>query len=98
MDAKAQEKLFGGAGMKGNNDISGIIEKIQQEAVEKYKKEHGWIPVTEAVPEGDGNILLSIANYETVTVGRYEEDELGGAFYLEGDDIACSNYGLFVNA
>ena len=31
-------KLFGGTGMKENNEIAEVIKQIQQEAVEKYMK------------------------------------------------------------
>lgn len=40
--------------MRGNDELQGIgevIDKLQQEAVEKYKKEHGWIPISERLPE-----------------------------------------------
>ena len=39
--------------MKSNdvNVIPELIKSIQQEAVEKYKKEHGWIPTTERLPD-----------------------------------------------
>lgn len=73
------------------------FELVEQEKHESAK-EMKQIPISGALPEGDGSILLSIENYETVAVGRYEEDELGGAFYLGERDLTCSNYGLFVNA
>ena len=40
--------------MRGHDELKGIgemIDKLQQEAVEKYKKEHGWIPCSERLPE-----------------------------------------------
>lgn len=40
--------------MRGNDELKGIgemIDKLQQEAVEKYKKEHGWTPCSERLPE-----------------------------------------------
>lgn len=39
--------------MKSNDvsDIPELIKAIQQKAVEKYKKEHGWIPTTERLPD-----------------------------------------------
>lgn len=35
--------------MKSNDtgNIAELIEMLRQDAVEKYKKEHGWIPITE---------------------------------------------------
>lgn len=39
--------------MKSNDvsDIPELIKAIQQEAVEKYKKEHGWIPTADRLPD-----------------------------------------------
>ena len=39
--------------MKSNDvsDIPKLLESIQQKAVEKYKKEHRWIPTTERLPD-----------------------------------------------
>ena len=39
--------------MKSNDvsDIPKLLESIQQKAVEKYKKDHGWIPTTERLPD-----------------------------------------------
>ena len=31
-------------------------------------------------------------------VGRYEEDENGGAFYIGDEEETCVNHSLFVNA
>lgn len=58
----------------------------------------GWIPISEKFPENNEEVLLSFENLETTAVGRYEEDEEGGAFYLSNDTITCSNHGMFVNA
>ena len=39
--------------MKSNDvsDIPKLLESIQQKSVEKYKKDHGWIPTTERLPD-----------------------------------------------
>lgn len=39
--------------MKSNDtgNIAELIEMLRQDAVEKYKKEHGWIPTTERLPD-----------------------------------------------
>ena len=39
--------------MKSNEtgNIAELIEMLRQDAVEKYKKEHGWIPITERMPK-----------------------------------------------
>lgn len=58
-----------------------------------------WIDVDVELPKDDGYyILMSFANFPIPSVGRYEEDENGGAFYV-GDDVrSCVRYGLIVNA
>ena len=60
----------------------------------------GWIPVEERLPEDDRYILLSFENFSLPLVGRYEENEKGGAFYI-GDcdeEDTCASNDLFVNA
>ena len=83
-------------------------------ALEEYKKSilriideqptvyvnDGWIPVEERLPEDDRYILLSFENFSLPLVGRYEENEKGGAFYI-GDcdeEDTCASNDLFVNA
>lgn len=87
--------------MRGNDEFEGIgkiINELQREAVEKYKKEHGWIPIGERLPKSDAYILLSFSNYTGLMIGRYEEDGGGGAFY-EGDSLTpLTHYDVFVNA
>ena len=54
----------------------------------------------ERLPEDSNYILLSFANFSMTMLGRYEEDQEGGAFYL-GDDIDDDTYisrNLIVNA
>jgi len=57
-----------------------------------------WIPITERVPDNDRYILLSFENYPLPEVGRYEEDERGGSFFVGDDDEPISKSGVFVNA
>ncbi|RGY83195.1 DUF551 domain-containing protein [Dorea sp. AM58-8] len=57
-----------------------------------------WIPCSERLPEPDEYILLSFSNYSGLVLGRYEEDDGGGAFY-EGDSLTpLTQYDVFVNA
>lgn len=59
-----------------------------------------WIPVEKKLPEDDRYILLSFENFSLPLVGRYEENEKGGAFYL-GDcdeEDTCISNDLYVNA
>lgn len=59
---------------------------------------NGWIPCDERLPEEDEYILLSFSNFSVPLVGRYEEDENGGAFYVGDEDESCVSQGAFVNA
>lgn len=70
------------------------IEIVKQEA-EQYN--NGWIPCSEP-PENDRYVLLSFENFSVPMVGRYEEDENGGAFYVGDDDETCVSQDMFVNA
>ena len=78
--------------------IEELIERIQQEAVEKYKKEHGWIPISERLPEDKSYILVSFENATMPDIARYEENDEGGTFYPGDDEKSYSSYGIFVNA
>ena len=82
--------------------IDDAIEIVKQEA-EKFGNDtnvgsNGWIPVDEELPETDKYILLSFSNFSIPCVGRYEEDENGGAFYVGDDDESCVSQDMFVNA
>lgn len=70
------------------------IEIVKQEA-KQYN--NGWISCNEP-PENDRYVLLSFENFSVPMVGRYEEDENGGAFYVGDDDETCVSQDLFVNA
>ena len=84
------------------NGVANSIEIVKQEA-EKFgtdikAESNGWIPVDEELPKTDKYILLSFSNFSIPCVGRYEEDENGGAFYVEDDDETCVSQDMFVNA
>ena len=68
------------------------VSGLEQEAQRR------WIKITERVPEDDRYIMLSFANFSLPTIGRYEKDEQGGAFYDGDSDKSLNTYGLFVNA
>lgn len=77
--------------------------EIVNEMAEEYKSNlsgnlTGWIPCSERFPGTDEYILLSFENFSIPVVGRYEEDEEGGAFYVGDEDESCVKHGLFVNA
>lgn len=72
--------------------LQGLRDQIDDEIFSK------WIPVTDHYPASDDYILLSFSNFSLPLVGRYEEDENGGAFYIGDDDSTCVSEELFVNA
>lgn len=70
--------------------------QIVQKVAEEYS--NGWIPISDRLPENDQYILLSFDNFSVPMIGRYENYESGGAFYIGDEDITCSKQDLFVNA
>lgn len=63
-----------------------------------YANGGGWVPVEKRHPDTDRYVLLSFENFSGLVIGRYEEDEEGGAFYAGDDDVTLVSDGLFVNA
>lgn len=57
----------------------------------------GWHPA-ENPPTNEAYILLSFDNFPIPMVGRYEEDEKGGAYYAGDEDTSLISRGAFVNA
>ncbi len=59
---------------------------------------HEWVDIDVELPKEDKYILLSFSNFNLPVIGRYEEDENGGAFYI-GDELeTCVSQDLIVNA
>lgn len=87
-----------------NDEIEPVSEEFLKDCAEtaaRYKRNaDSWIPVETKLPEDDRYILLSFENFSLPLVGRYEENEKGGAFYL-GDcdeEDTCISNDLYVNA
>lgn len=57
--------------------------------VEKWRNNHMWIPCEERYPDTSNYILLSFENFTVPLVGRYEEDENGGSFYIGDEKESC---------
>lgn len=70
--------------------------RLVKEVAEEYND--GWISCSERVPDNESYILLSFDNFSVPCVGRYKQDESGGAFYIGDDDETCISQELFVNA
>lgn len=64
---------------------------------DKEERDNGWIPYSEPPKTGE-YVLLSFENFSVPMVGRYEENEQGGAYYIGDEDEACIKQGIFVNA
>ena len=73
---------------------------VVQEVAEEYN--NGWISINpdeeDTFPKDDNYILLSFSNFSIPLIGRYKEDEEGGAFYIGDEDETCVSQDLFVNA
>lgn len=65
--------------------------------VKQQRDQFEWINA-DIVPVGYDYILLSLSNFENPVIGRYEEDEDGGAYYIGDETETCSSQGLIVNA
>lgn len=74
----------------GNRAVE-IIEKV----VGDYN--NGWISSSK-LPKTGEYVLLSFENFSVPMVGRYEEDDKGGAFYIGDEDETCVSQDMYVNA
>ena len=75
-------------------------ERVLRDIIfDSMRKQNGWIPVDERLPDTNDYILLSFSNFTIPVVGRYETEKDGsGAFYV-GDELeTCVSQMLFVNA
>lgn len=79
---------------QGQSAIVDAIEIVKQAATE-YN--NGWIPADNP-PKNEAYILLSFENFSVPLVGRYEEDENGGAFYIGDEEKTCTEQDIIVNA
>ena len=76
--------------------------EIVKQAAEKFGTDtnvgsNGWIPCSEP-PKDDRYVLLSFDNFSIPMVGRYEEGEKGGSYYIGDEMEPCVTQDIFVNA
>lgn len=72
---------------------------IASNIIRSHMEDDGWISAeSEEKPPAEGYIYLSFANFDLPLVGRYEEDETGGAFYIGDDEETCISQNMIVNA
>ena len=88
-----------------NGDTETVSDCIKLENLLNYFKDelykttnNGWIPVEEKLPEQGKYILLSFSNFSVPVVGRWEENDYAGAFYIGDETETCVSQMLFVNA
>ena len=81
-DCKSRNKIWFGA---GDDDTDTNVGN------------NSWIPCSEP-PKTSDYILLSFSNFSVPMVGRYEENEDGGAYYIGDEDKSCVSQDIFVNA
>lgn len=97
-DSKNQDFVTGY--ISALSTVEGVIAGLDEAKDINVPSNDGWISVDERLPEDDRHILLSFENFSLPLVGRYEENEKGGAFYL-GDcdeEDTCISNDLYVNA
>lgn len=96
IDEKKLKKILIRKG-KDRLRLSTVINEI--ELMEKFDTDFiGNWRLAEDSPEDDNYILLSFVNFPIPLIGRYEEDEEGGAYYVAGGDEPCTASDLYVNA
>lgn len=78
-----------------SRECSEWLEAVADELESPAKPK--WIPAEEP-PKNDKYILLSFENFSVPQVGRYEEDQGGGAYYLGDEEKSCISQDLIVNA
>ena len=70
----------------------------QKDAELALKNVRRWIPVTERFPEPGDYVLLSFPDFSVPAIGRYDEDEEGGAFFIGDETESLVSQDMFVNA
>ena len=73
-------------------------EEDQKDAELALKNVRRWIPVTERFPEPGDYVLLSFPDFSVPAIGRYDEDEEGGAFFIGDETESLVSQYMFVNA
>ncbi len=68
---------------------------IVEQAAAEYND--GWIPADKP-PEDDSYILLSFSNVLIPFIGRYKEEDGGGAYYIWDETKSCVSQDMVVNA
>ena len=75
------------------SQASRLMKELQEE-----REKHQWIPVTEQLPEPETYVLVSFSNFSLPIIGRYDENEEGGAWFAGDEDESLISQDMFVNA
>lgn len=75
------------------NEAGRLLQKLNAE-----EKKHRWIPVEERLPELGEYVLISFSNFSVPAIGRYDEDEEGGAWFIGDETESLVSQDMFVNA
>ena len=75
------------------NEAVKLVQKLNAE-----EKKHRWIPVEERLPELGEYVLISFSNFSVPAIGRYDEDEEGGAWFIGDETESLVSQDMFVNA
>ena len=73
-------------------------EEDQKDAELALKNVRRWILVTEGFPEPGDYVLLSFPDFSVPAIGRYDEDEESGAFFIGDETESLVSQDMFVNA
>ena len=75
-----------------------VLEKLAEyeDLEERRKLPCNWVS-EETPPETPCYVLLSFDNFSMPLIGRWEENEEGGAFYIGDDEESCISQDLIVN-
>lgn len=80
------------------NDFSKSQAYLLLEKLQKEREKHQWIPVTEQLPEPETYVLVSFSNFSLPIIGRYDENEEGGAWFAGDENEPLVRQDMFVNA
>ena len=75
------------------SQASRLMKELQEE-----REKHQWIPVTEQLPEPETYVLVSFSNFSLPIIGRYDENEEGGAWFAGDEDESLTSQDMSVNA
>ena len=73
-------------------------EEDQKDAELALKNVRRWIPVTERLQELGEYVLISFSNFSVPAIGRYDEDEKGGAWFNGDETESLVSQDMYVNA